>query len=342
MKNNTSTFERLKSYTSEINASEISKNDTSTFARLETSTSELDAAEIEWWEKFADIEERFIWVHTPAIQKVLRANYLRRILEIGSSNARIAELGCGAGWLAILLAQMGAERVVGLDFSDAQIQIARKRALEAGVDHKVTFQVADVPSLSEGSELFDVIILHGFLHHLTTTEIRQVIATAHRMLSPTGRLVVWEPVMYHSSKRSIAQRLLLKLLWILQRLPSRGRRWRVRRLSTEEQQFRTLIAERGVGEPPRGPSPKEMAFAPDELPALMAPYFYVQDRRRCMATTTLIAQETLLMELSYPRIARLVRWPLLTMGRFLERRLLALEPPPSGIWIFEMFECVPN
>ena len=318
------------------------KIETSTSTRLDTSTFELDAAELKWWEKFADVEERFCWVQSPVIQKFLRAKYLRRIVELASPNARIAELGCGTGWLSILLAKIGVERVVGIDFSEAQIQKARQKALEANVAHKVEFRVVDASSLTKGLELFDVIILHGFLHHLTTIEIHRVISTAYEMLSPTGRLIIWEPVQYQSSEVTSEVRKLLRRLERIRLIPLRSQLWGLRKFSSEEQQARTLIAERVVGESARGPSPKEMPFTPDELPALLAPYFYVQERRPCMAVSHFTAQETLLMEISNPLLARLLRWPLLAMARHLERRLLSLDSPPPGIWIFEMFECLVN
>jgi 2-polyprenyl-3-methyl-5-hydroxy-6-metoxy-1,4-benzoquinol methylase len=182
------------------------ENNSIASSRLNTSTPKLDAEENDWWEKFADVEEQFCWVQTPAIQKFLRGKYLRRIIELCSSNARIAELGCGTGWLSILLAKIGAERVFGLDFSDAQIQKAHKRAIEANVDRQVSFQTIDVSNLNSNTERFDAIVLHGFLHHLTTTEIRQVIATAFKMPSTNGRLIVWEPVRYQSGEITKTQR----------------------------------------------------------------------------------------------------------------------------------------
>ncbi|MEN9521388.1 MAG: hypothetical protein RLZZ381_3976, partial [Cyanobacteriota bacterium] len=245
----------------------------------------------------------------------------------------------GTGWLSILLAKMGAEKVFGLDFSEAQIQKARKGAIEAGVDRQVSFQTIDASDLNSNSDKYDAIILHGFLHHLTTTEIDRVMATVSNMLNPNGRLIIWEPVRYQSGENTKTQRRLLERIEFLKRLTLKGQRLKLRRMNTQEQQTREAIAQRFIGESPRGPSPKEMPFEPDELPALMSPYFSVQKRERCMANAYLVAEQTLLMELSQPLLARLIRWPLLSIARYTERRLLSLDPPPSDIWIFEMFEC---
>jgi SAM-dependent methyltransferase len=316
-------------------------NNSTTFTRLEISTPELDAAELDWWKKFSEIEEHFCWVQTPAIQQFLRGDYLRHIVGLVPPNGRILELGCGTGWLVIILAKLKANRVVGVDFSDKQIEQARRRAVEAKVTDRVSFRVADVFSMRGSSEVFDVIIVHGLLHHLTMIEIRRALATAHTLLCKNGRMVIWEPVHYPLLELPPkAQRLLRFLRW-LQNIPVRGQRWKLRRFSAEERRVRELIAEREVVTPPFGPSPKEMPFSPGELPTLIAPYFHIKERRRCLAVSHLIAQETLLMEVSHPFLARLVRWPLLIAARQIERRLLALDPPPSGMWIVEMFDCVP-
>ncbi|MEN9565370.1 MAG: hypothetical protein RLZZ69_566 [Cyanobacteriota bacterium] len=315
------------------------QNNSTVLSRLNTSTPKLDAQEIDWWEKFADVEEQFCWVQTPTMQKFFRGKYLQRIIELCSANASIAELGCGTGWLSILLAKMGAEKVFGLDFSEAQIQKARKGAIKAGVDRQVSFQTIDASNLNSNSDKYDAIILHGFLHHLTTTEIDRVMATVSNMLNPNGRLIIWEPVRYQSGENTKTQRRLLERIEFLKRLTLKGQRLKLRRMNTQEQQTREAIAQRFIGESPRGPSPKEMPFEPDELPALMSPYFSVQKRERCMANAYLVAEQTLLMELSQPLLARLIRWPLLSIARYTERRLLSLDPPPSDIWIFEMFEC---
>ncbi|WP_024804098.1 methyltransferase domain-containing protein [Nocardia sp. BMG51109] len=58
--------------------------------------------------------------------------------------ARIADIGCGAGGSAILLARsFPASRVTGFDFDDATITTARSRARDAGAPANLSFQLAD-------------------------------------------------------------------------------------------------------------------------------------------------------------------------------------------------------
>ncbi|MDB5299170.1 MAG: putative Trans-aconitate 2-methyltransferase [Phycisphaerales bacterium] len=313
---------------------------------LESST-ELNTAELAWWEKFAELEERFCWVQTPAIQRFLRGRYVRRIVELTPPGGRIADLGCGAGWLAVLLGKLGARQVVGTDFSPAQIARARKLAAESGVADRVIFEVAEPADIATGGEAFDVVIVHAFLHHLSVNEIKGVLAQAHGMLRPGGKLVIFEPVQYppppprpnREDGRSSAAK------WrdrVYQRsgLASGLGRFN-RKPSGAEQQVRETLAGRSVGELPHGPSPKEMAFAPDEIPALVAGQFRLVTREPCLSKAHWVAQENLLMELSSPLLARALRWPLLAAARFFDRRACKLPYADGTAWVFEMFVCEP-
>src|SRR5262245_7328297 len=56
---------------------------------------------------------------------------------------RVLDLGCGPGHYAIALAQAGAAQIVGIDFADRMIDLARRRAAGAGVTGQCTFLVQD-------------------------------------------------------------------------------------------------------------------------------------------------------------------------------------------------------
>ena len=63
-----------------------------------------------------------------------------RVLELG---ADVADVGCGHGASTILLAQAYPRaRITGFDYHQASIDVARKRAAEAGVADRVQFEVA--------------------------------------------------------------------------------------------------------------------------------------------------------------------------------------------------------
>jgi SAM-dependent methyltransferase len=305
--------------------------------RPETSSPALDAAERAWWSEFADVEERFCWAQTPRVQRVLRGHYVDDIKKIARRHPRIIEFGCGSGWLSLQLAQFARADVTGLDWSPEQLEHARNNAKSAGHAGRLRYIEGNIdPASLEGR--FDLAIMHGFLHHLSRSEIREATTQAHRVLAPTGRLVAVEPVQYPPGRETPkAQWLIHRQQW-LAGLQGRGRRFRWRRYSEAEQAARGKINRRGAGVPPFGPSPKELPFDPDELPGLLRPLFEVERRQRCLSMSHLVAQEYLLLGLSHPWLASLILWPVLQWARHLDRRLTALEPPPANIWVFEMFE----
>eukprot|EP00282_Hemiselmis_andersenii_P006300 CAMPEP_0114133830 /NCGR_PEP_ID=MMETSP0043_2-20121206/13838_1 /TAXON_ID=464988 /ORGANISM="Hemiselmis andersenii, Strain CCMP644" /LENGTH=235 /DNA_ID=CAMNT_0001227439 /DNA_START=379 /DNA_END=1081 /DNA_ORIENTATION=- len=69
-------------------------------------------------------------------------------LTVGA-HAQVLDAGCGFGDNAIYLAKKG-HRCVGFDFSDRAIEVANKRASEAGVSHLCEFLVADALDAQAG------------------------------------------------------------------------------------------------------------------------------------------------------------------------------------------------
>ena len=64
------------------------------------------------------------------------------------SGARVADIGCGHGASTVLLAQAyPASTFVGSDYHDGSIEEARKRAADAGVGDRVSFEVATAQTL---------------------------------------------------------------------------------------------------------------------------------------------------------------------------------------------------
>ncbi len=306
-------------------------------ARYPTTTDDLDRAEQEWWHRHADLEERFCWVQPPEVQRLLRRRYLRRIATEAGPGDRVLEVGCGTGWLSLLLADAGVASVTGIDFSSEQIRLARAAAAgQAGVS-SVHFEVASVDDLVDQGRSFDVIVMHAFLHHLSTSEIRDAIDGARKLLTDGGRLIVLEPVLHGSlgGPRPITLRILNRIERLPLGLSSRG----LRPVGPAEREVRDRLEQRGAAELPFGPAPKETAFEPDELVDLLEEHLRVVDRVPVASSCFLVAEQLLLAELSQPRLWRALRWPLLTLSSALDRRLVAAEPPPTGVWVFELLVC---
>lgn len=106
---------------------------------------------------------------------------------------RVLDAGCGTGHTTVELAKNHPEvEVLGIDLSEAPLQIAKQRAERAGNPRNLRFAQRRIEDLSnEGS--FDYIVSSGVLHHLAEPAIGARRLAEH--LAPNGclGLMVYAP-----------------------------------------------------------------------------------------------------------------------------------------------------
>jgi SAM-dependent methyltransferase len=112
----------------------------------------------------------------------------RLVLEVLEGEpARVLDLGCGSGTLAIALAAApGPHRVTGIDGDPEILDMAR--AKPGSEDVEWVEGLADHLPFEDGS--FDRVVTSLLLHHLEPPVKRAALAEAHRVLRPGGRLHV--------------------------------------------------------------------------------------------------------------------------------------------------------
>jgi SAM-dependent methyltransferase len=111
------------------------------------------------------------------------------VVEQLESGAAVADVGCGHGASAIMMALAFPDATFhGIDVHGPSIEIARARAAEASVADRVTFEVADAASYTGR---YDIVAFFDALHDLGDP----VGAARHARaaLAPGGTLVVVEP-----------------------------------------------------------------------------------------------------------------------------------------------------
>jgi SAM-dependent methyltransferase len=107
------------------------------------------------------------------------------------AGAKVADVGCGHGASTLILAQAYPNsRIVGYDNHAPSIEHARRSALEAGLESRVTFEVADATSLP--GEGYDLVAFFDSFH-----DLGRPLDAARRVrsaLAPDGTLMLVEPM----------------------------------------------------------------------------------------------------------------------------------------------------
>jgi SAM-dependent methyltransferase len=101
--------------------------------------------------------------------------------------ARIADLGCGTGSLAILLAQAG-HIVSGIDVAEGMVTRARAKAADAGID--ADFEIGDAMSPPWPPATFDVVLARHVVWALPEPALS--LGRWFELLKPDGSLVLVE------------------------------------------------------------------------------------------------------------------------------------------------------
>lgn len=107
-----------------------------------------------------------------------------------AAGGRVADLGCGLGASSVILAQAFPKAsIVGSDYHAGSIELARKRAAEAGVGDRVSFEVSSAQTFSGAG--FDLVATFDCLHDMgdplgAARHVREA-------LRPDGSWLVVEP-----------------------------------------------------------------------------------------------------------------------------------------------------
>jgi 2-polyprenyl-3-methyl-5-hydroxy-6-metoxy-1,4-benzoquinol methylase len=112
------------------------------------------------------------------------------VAEKLAAGGRVADVGCGFGASSVLLAEaFPLATVVGSDYHAASIEAARKRASEAGVADRATFEVATAQSFTGTG--YDLVTMFDCLH-----DLGDPVGAARRVreaLAPDGTWLIVEP-----------------------------------------------------------------------------------------------------------------------------------------------------
>lgn len=124
-------------------------------------------------------------VGAPSAIRWMAANFWKPI-----AGNKIVDCGCGTG--SVLEYLPAGTDYVGFDLSEEYIESARRRYGVRG-----TFLLGTARDLLNHPDprlqSADLVLCNGLLHHLNDGEVIEVLELARHLLSPTGRLIAWEP-----------------------------------------------------------------------------------------------------------------------------------------------------
>ncbi|WP_454887887.1 class I SAM-dependent methyltransferase [Sphingomonas oryzagri] len=99
----------------------------------------------------------------------------------------VLDIGCGWGGLALSIAAAADVEVTGITLSVEQLAVARRRAKDLGLDHRVHFELQDYRSLDRK---FDRIVSVGMFEHVGKEHFPDYFETIKRLLAPDGVALV--------------------------------------------------------------------------------------------------------------------------------------------------------
>ncbi len=115
---------------------------------------------------------------------------LEGVVERLKQGGKVADIGCGHGASTILMAQaFPKSRFVGVDYHDASIATARRRAVEQGVTGNTAFEV-NTASGFNGRD-FDLVCFMDCLHDLGDPV--GALKACRKALKPDGKVLLVEP-----------------------------------------------------------------------------------------------------------------------------------------------------
>jgi ubiquinone/menaquinone biosynthesis C-methylase UbiE len=101
------------------------------------------------------------------LRKEMRLRFERCFEVLQPMQGRsMLDAGCGGGRYAIPAAKAGASHILGIDFSESMLQLAREKAAKEGVANVCQFEIGDLMTYPLEPKSFDYAIAIGFFDYM--------------------------------------------------------------------------------------------------------------------------------------------------------------------------------
>ena len=119
--------------------------------------------------------------------QLAKKRHLAAKLLLRDTDKRVLDIGCGWGGLALYLAEVAGARVTGITLSREQLDVARERAGEHGLEERAAFRMQDYRDLTEQ---YDRIVSVGMFEHVGVVHYDAFFRTCARVLDRDGVMVL--------------------------------------------------------------------------------------------------------------------------------------------------------
>ena len=116
----------------------------------------------------------------------------KKVVEIiGKNNPKqILDIATGTGDLALMMANLNPDRIVGLDISTGMLEVGKQKIAKANLSEKIEMIVGDSEDMPFGDATFDAITVSFGVRNFANLD--KGLKEIARVLKPTGVLVVLE------------------------------------------------------------------------------------------------------------------------------------------------------
>ncbi len=116
----------------------------------------------------------------------------KKVVEIISKNnpKQILDIATGTGDLAIMLANINPDKIIGLDISEGMLKIAKQKVAEANLTETIEMIVGDSENIPFDDNTFDAITVSFGVRNFA--DLDKGLQEIRRVLKPLGTLVVLE------------------------------------------------------------------------------------------------------------------------------------------------------
>ena len=103
-------------------------------------------------------------------RKAMKIRFEMTLQIIPLEKVSVIDIGCGPGHYCFSLATTGEREILGIDFSEPMIALAKEHAKELGLENSLRFEVVDVFGYEPGRK-FDYSIMMGFVEYFEHPEL---------------------------------------------------------------------------------------------------------------------------------------------------------------------------